>query len=174
MEGTNCWPWLGLASSAITWSNWVAPNANYRLYTNCGPKAAPFTVSRIGSINDSLVVAYAMGGTAANSIAYIALPGFVNIPAGQRRAEITIVPLDDCLPDITSTGILKLIPDRTGTNYLLGLPQSAAAGRHGYDYWFRLQCQRSWSGWRMVPCRIFDRHDSLDAHLHESGCQRQH
>ena len=37
------------------------------------------------------------------------------------------MPLDDGTPDITSTVILKLAPDATGTNYLPGLPRAAAA-----------------------------------------------
>jgi len=124
IEGTNCWPWLGLVNPVSTWSNWFAANATYRPYTNCGPKDATFTVFRCGATNDDLDVAYAIGGTATNGIDYVALPGLVTIPAGECRAAITIVPLDDGPPDITSTVILKLAP---GTNYLVGFPSSAAA-----------------------------------------------
>ena len=127
IEGTNCWPWPGLASATATWSNWSATNVTFRFFTNCGPKNATITVFRLGATNDSLNVAYAIGGTATNGIDYVALPGIVTIPAGQRRADITIAPLDDGPPDITSTVVLKLIADSTGTNYLLGLPRSAAA-----------------------------------------------
>ena len=97
---------------------------------------------RFGATNDDLDVAYAIGGTATNGVDYVALPGLVTIPAGERRADITIVPLDDGPPDITSTVILKLVPDATGTNYLLGYParrrrhhsrQPVAAGRHRPD-----------------------------------------
>lgn len=124
IEGTNCWPWLGLASPVPTWSNWFAASPPWRVFTNCGPKDATFTVFRFGATNDDLDVAYAIGGTATNGIDYVALPGLVTIPAGERRAAITIMPLDDGPPDITSTVILKLVP---GTNYLLGYPQAAAA-----------------------------------------------
>ena len=123
IEGTNCWPWLGLASPVPTWSNWFAASPPWRVFTNCGPKDATFTVFRFGATNDDLDVAYAIGGTATNGIDYVALPGLVTIPAGERRAAITIMPLDDGPPDITSTVILKLVP---GTNYLLGYPQAAA------------------------------------------------
>ena len=123
IEGTNCWPWRGLASPVSTWSNWFAASATWRLYTNCGPKDATITVFRFGATNDDLDVTYAIGGTATNGIDYVALPGLVTIPAGERRAAITIMPLDDGPPDITSTVILKLVP---GTNYLLGYPQAAA------------------------------------------------
>lgn len=126
LEGTNCWPWLGLASPVSTWSNWFAAGAAYRIFTNCGPKDATFTVFRFGATNDSLDVAYSIGGTATNGIDYVALPGLVSIPAGGRRADITVMPLDDGPPDITSTVILRLVPDPTGTNYLLGLPRAAA------------------------------------------------
>jgi Big-like domain-containing protein len=124
IEGTNCWPWLGLAGVAPTWSNWFAASPPCRLFTNCGPKDATFTVFRFGATNDDLNVAYAIGGTATNGIDYVALPGLVTIPAGERRAAITILPLDDGPPDINSTVILKLA---AGTNYLVGFPSCAAA-----------------------------------------------
>ena len=124
IEGTNCWPWLGLPVASSTWSNWLASGVTYRTFTNCGPKDAIFTVFRFGATNDELDVAYDIGGTATNGIDYVALPGLVTIPAGEHRADITIVPLDDGPPDLTSTVILKL---DAGTNYLLSQPKAAAA-----------------------------------------------
>jgi len=127
IEGTNCWTWPGLISPVATWSNWYAARAVFRFYTNCGPKDAAFTVFRYGDTNSDLAVTYGIGGTATNGVDYVALPGTVTIPAGERRADVTIMPLDDGPPDITSTVIIKLVPDATGTNYLLGYPKSAAA-----------------------------------------------
>jgi hypothetical protein len=127
IEGTNCWPWLGLVGPVPTWADWFAVSPAWRVCTNCGPKDATFTVFRFGATNDNLDVAYAIGGTAANGIDYVALPGSVTILAGERRADITVVPLDDGPPDITSSVVLKLIPDATGTNYLPGYPRAAAA-----------------------------------------------
>ena len=127
IEGTNCWTWPGLISPVATWSNWYAASAVFRFYTNCGPKDASFTVFRYGDTNSDLAVTYGIGGTATNGIDYVALPGTVTIPAGERRADVTIMPLDDGPPDITSTVILKLVPDATGTNFLLGFPKAAAA-----------------------------------------------
>jgi len=124
IEGTNCWPWLGLTNPVPTWSNWVAGVSFCRFFTNCGPKNATFTVRRYGATNEDLTVSYAIGGSASNSVDYVPLPGVVTIPAGERRAAITIVPLDDGPPDITSTVVLKLTP---GTNYLVGFPARAAA-----------------------------------------------
>jgi len=116
IEGTNCWPWKNA-------SNWSA-SAVSRLVTNCGPKNATFTIFRSGATNDDLNVAYAVGGTATNGIDYVTISTNVTILAGQLRAPITIVPLDDGPPDINSTVILKLV---SGTNYLVGSPASAAA-----------------------------------------------
>ena len=84
IEGTNCWPWLGLSDAAPTWSNWVSPTAVFCLVTNCGPKNATFTVYRFGATNDGLVVSYGIGGTATNGIDYAALPGVVTVPAGEQ------------------------------------------------------------------------------------------
>jgi Bacterial Ig domain/Calx-beta domain len=124
IEGTNCWPWLGLAGVAPTWSNWTGPTAVCRFFTNCGPKDATFAVRRLGSTNGDLTVSYEIGGTATNGVDYVPLPDSVTIPAGERRALITVVPLDDGPPDINSTVVLKLT---ASTNYVLGFPRRAAA-----------------------------------------------
>jgi hypothetical protein len=134
IEGTNCWTWPGPASPVAAWnnsvatlSNWFATNAPIRLFTNCGPKDATFTVFRGGATNSALAVTYAIGGTATNGIDYVALPGTVTIPAGASGAAITIVPLDDGPPDITKSVVLTLVVDATGANYLVGYPRAAAA-----------------------------------------------
>jgi hypothetical protein len=124
IEGTNCWPWLGFPPGVCTWSNWFGWGSNCVWFTNCGPKNATLTVHRFGDTNDDLTVTYNIGGTATNGVDYVALPGYVTVPAGQRRADITIVPLDDGPPDITSIVILRLTP---GTNYVLGFPRAAGA-----------------------------------------------
>jgi hypothetical protein len=124
IEGTNCWPWLGVTNRLATWSDWVSPVAIFRFFTNCGPKNATFTVHRFGATNDPVSVNYAIGGSASNGVDYVTLPDSVTIPAGERSAQITVVPIDDGPPDITSTVVLKLTPD---TNYVIGFPSKAAA-----------------------------------------------
>ena len=124
IEGTNCWPWLCLAGQVPSWSNWTASSAVFRLMTNCGPKDATFTVFRVGATDEDLTVSYNIGGTATNGVDYVALPGTVLIPAGQRSAAVTIVPIDDGPPDISSAVVLRVAP---GTNYLVGCPPAAAA-----------------------------------------------
>lgn len=128
IEDTNCWTWLGLAGAPPTWSNWVSPTAVCRLFTNCGPQNALFTVYCFGDTNNAVTVNYAIGGTATNGVDYVTLPGSVTIPAGQRLAMIPLVPLDDGAPDITSTVVLKLMPSTNSPpDYVLGFPRDAAA-----------------------------------------------
>ena len=79
---------------------------------------------RIGETNNDLNVSYEIGGSASNGVDYVALPGNVVIPAGQRSVGVKVVPLDDGPPDMTSTVILKIAPT---TNYVVGLPASAGA-----------------------------------------------
>lgn len=126
IEGTNCWPWITLAGETTycTWSNWTSATAIFCRITNCGPKDATFTVFRVGATNEDLNVGYSIGGTATNGVDYVTLPGTVLIPAGQRSASVTVVPLDDGVPDITSIVVLKVAP---GTNYLVGFPSAAGA-----------------------------------------------
>jgi hypothetical protein len=124
IEGTNCWPWLGLGSIQPTWGDWMGGIATWRFFTNCGPKNATFTVRRFGDTNDDLTVLYSIGGSATNGVDYVPLSGSVSISAGERMAQIAVVPIDDGPPDINSTVVLKLL---SSTNYVLGFPRSAAA-----------------------------------------------
>jgi hypothetical protein len=128
IEGTNCWVWPGETNSPPTWAAW--PTAVCRVFTNCGPKTATFTVHRFGDTNFGLNVPYDIGGTASNGVDYVTLPGFVTIPAGARRSLITIVPIDDGPPDVNKTIILTLLPDMQMNplpGYVLGFPRRAAA-----------------------------------------------
>ncbi len=128
IEGTNCWVWPGVTNAIPTWSNWPVAASACRFFTNCGPKDASFTVRRFGDTNDALTVTYAIGGTATNGVDYITLPGVVTIPAGERAAMITVVPIDNGPPEITSTVILKLLSStNTPQDYLVGFPGRAAA-----------------------------------------------
>jgi hypothetical protein len=134
IEGTNCWPWPGLPITYATpaWSNWVSPAALCVWFTNCGPKDATFTVRRCGETNDDLTVAYSIGGTASNGVDYVALPGTLDIPAGQMEAMITIVPIDNATNLDTNmaptTVILSLNPSTNSPpDYFVGYPQSAEA-----------------------------------------------
>jgi len=128
IEGTNCWVWSGETNSPTTWTAW--PTAVCRFFTNCGPKTATFTVRRFGDTNNGLTVPYDIGGTASNGVDYVALPGSATIAAGERRALITIVPIDDGPPDVNKTVILTLLPDMQMNplpGYVLGFPRRAAA-----------------------------------------------
>jgi hypothetical protein len=122
VEGANSWVWRGETNSPATWAAW--PPAVCRFFTNCGPKTATFTISRCGETDDDLTVTYNIGGTASNGVDYVALPGFVTVPAGELSALITIVPIDDGPPDINKTVILALA---ASTNYVVGCPPRAAA-----------------------------------------------
>lgn len=126
IEGTNCRVWLGETNVPPTWTNW--PTAVCRCFTNCGPKTATFAVRRFGDTNGDLTVTYAISGSASNGVDYVALPGAVTIPAGERRALIPIVPIDDGPPDVNKIVILTLTPaTNTPPDYIIGWPPRAAA-----------------------------------------------
>ena len=126
IEGTNAWVWPGETNSTPTWAAW--PPRPVGFFTNRGPKTATFAVRRYGDISNDLTVAYAIGGTASNGVDYATLPGSVTIPAGERRALISIVPIDDGPPDVNSTVMLALSPStNTPPDYVIGWPPRAAA-----------------------------------------------
>jgi hypothetical protein len=126
IEGTNCWVRPAITNRFLCWSNWTASYVGW--VTNCGPKNATFVVRRGGSTNSALAVRYLVGGTASNGVDYLELNGEVTVPAGERTALITIVPLEDEILEPKESVRLKLVPsDVPESQYLIGWP-SAAAG----------------------------------------------
>lgn len=119
VEGTNCWRWPGLG---------VCTNCPP---TNCGPNVATFAVRRSGPTNDSLRVAYRVGGTASNGVDYVRLPGVMVVPAGERVARILVQPLDDRVKEPLETVEIGLVPPpadaATLATYTVGTPNRGAA-----------------------------------------------
>ena len=76
---------------------------------------ATFKVQRTGNRDRPLTVYYSLSGTAKNGQDYLKLPGSVNIPAGKRDAQITVVPIDDSEREPTETVILHLEPPPAGS-----------------------------------------------------------
>ena len=117
VEGTN---FGGILTPTTTTSN----------YYN-GDNTATFLIRRDGATNGSLTVNYHIGGTASNGLDYAAIPNTVSIPAGQRYALITIVPLEDVdLADHSyETVVLELIAPPSVSNapaeYRVGSPNKA-------------------------------------------------
>lgn len=77
---------------------------------NAAEPATPgqFTINRLGDTAASLTVNYTISGTASNGVDYIFLPGTVTIPAGESNAVVTVMPIDDDIPEPTETVVLTL------------------------------------------------------------------
>jgi Bacterial Ig domain/Calx-beta domain len=108
---------------AMTFTNYIG-----------GTNTATFLVRRVGDTNNDLTVSYDIGGTASNGVDYVALPGNVTIPAGQRFALITVIPLEniDATAKRFETVILSLRPaiavdPQAAVPYLVGEPRKAEA-----------------------------------------------
>jgi hypothetical protein len=71
---------------------------------------ATFTIHRKAPTNESLRVFYRLGGTASNGLDYVELPHSVEIPAGERTADVVVEPLDDDLVEGTESVVLSLVP----------------------------------------------------------------
>jgi hypothetical protein len=96
--------------------------------------AASFQLRRSGPLDDALVVAYELGGTAANGIDYEALPELAVIPAGARSVALSVRPLADNALEGVETVVLRLAeppppsPEiRVINPYRVGRPGRAAA-----------------------------------------------
>jgi hypothetical protein len=96
--------------------------------SEAGGDAGCFMVYRYENTNESVVVHYAVSGTASNGVDYVVLPGTVTIPAGAMSVAIPLQPLDDGIdvePPMETIG-LCVLPDpayrigaaKQGTVYL--------------------------------------------------------
>lgn len=93
-----------------------------------GSDPARFAVVREGPTNATLTVQYQVGGTALNGVDYLELSGAVTIPAGQRRAAITVTPIDDRLVEGTESVVIALQqPPVWPPPYLVCWPSVAVA-----------------------------------------------
>ncbi len=75
------------------------------------PVSGTFTISRTGKTDTYLEVRYSISGTATAGSDYVAIPESVTIPAGSSSATIQITAIDDPLPEMDETVVLKINSD---------------------------------------------------------------
>ena len=99
-----------------------------------GSRNAVFLVHRTGRTNEAVTVGLKVTGTATSGKDYEALPESVTLPAGERRARLGVVPIDDREPERIETVRLELLaapltPVRAlgWPAYLLARPYRAVA-----------------------------------------------
>lgn len=90
--------------------------------SEAGAVAGLFEVTRTGSISNSLVVNFALSGSASASD-YQLLTGTVTIPAGSASAIVSLTPVDDNQIETTETVILKIV---TGSSYSIDSLKNSA------------------------------------------------
>ena len=110
-----------LASDSVTFSPVVTiaattPNASENGSTGI------FTVSRSGATTQSLTVNYTVSGTATMGADYQSLSGSVTIPVGAASQTVTIVPIDDIIPETNETVVLTL---SASASYTVGAQNGA-------------------------------------------------
>jgi hypothetical protein len=71
---------------------------------------ATFIVARTGLIDVPLSVQYRLSGTAKNGVDYRELSGTVELAAGETRARVTVLPIDDAEVEKTEGVIIELLP----------------------------------------------------------------
>jgi len=95
---------------------------------------AVFRVQRTEPLHVPIEVHYQVAGTASNGFDYLRLPGRVLIPAGERSADITIMPIFDTLEEREETVAIRVEPiaciaiyPPPPECYLVGEPSEATA-----------------------------------------------
>ena len=84
-----------------------------------------FTFARTGNLSDPLLVHYAISGTATAGTDYVVLLGTLTIPSGEANASVSVIPLDDTLPELDKTIVLTLLANPAYRIGQKGLPSSA-------------------------------------------------
>lgn len=107
---------IGAPSTLVSVSA-TTPTANEQ-----GPTAGVFTLTRTGDTAAALTVNVAWSGTASNGVDYALLGNTVTFAAGATSTNISVVPVDDAIAEISETVVLTLA---AGTGYGTGTPSSA-------------------------------------------------
>jgi hypothetical protein len=109
--------------------------------SDLAPNSGQFTLTRSGSVVDSLTVNYQITGTASNGIDIENLTGTVTFAAGANQATIDVNVIDDEIVESIENLVVTLI---AGNNYNLGTTNAAAIEIIDNDFivdWFDLNLQ---------------------------------
>ena len=135
---------LGFTTTCITSNDFTATNGSFQLVLppstasvtattpnasqgNPTPVKGVFTITRSGQLTQPLTVGFTLAGTASNStytVSGSATVGNTNVTfaIGQSSTNITIIPVNDSVPRLTTTVVLNLA---SGTNYSASAPVTA-------------------------------------------------
>jgi serine protease len=103
----------------------VTVAANDSSASEAGADTGAFTITRSGGTDNAVTVAIGFSGSAVSGVDYVALPGSVVIPAGQRSVLISLAPINDSVVEGNETVILVV---QAGAGYDVGAPASASVG----------------------------------------------
>ncbi len=108
---------LDVGTSTVT----ITPSSD--IAYELGAQPVRFTVTRSGTTNAPLTIAFAVNGTAASGNDFtLSTNGSITIPAGTNSAVLTLIPRDDPTEEMAEFMTVSLLP-RPG--YAVGSPSSA-------------------------------------------------
>lgn len=97
--------------------------------------AGVFTITRSEELNKMVVINYQLSGTATINQDYVGIVNQLVIPAGATSATLSIIPIDDTVPEGDETIILSLLDDPT---YKLSLNSQDTVTIVDDDNWEKL------------------------------------
>ena len=114
-----------LLAAHLAWAQTpsVTLRATDSIASEPGADTGAFSITRSGSLDQPLDVAYTVGGTASNGVDYQALSGLATIPAGASNTTLVVQPIDDATPESSEYVTLTL---KSATAYTLGASYSAS------------------------------------------------
>ena len=95
----------------------VTVRAPYKVASENGPTARPFTIARTGDTSEPLRVSYLVGGKARNGVDYNFIKSWAQIGAGKSTVRVWVTPIDDPYLERPEAVTLTLMPRST---YQLG------------------------------------------------------
>ena len=116
-------PWINLPAAELDTSSMpsvrVQPTDPVALE---GSSSGAFTVTRSGSVSNSLAIRYVLSGSASNGVDYTLLPETITIPANHLAADIVVVPIQSAMIGRDKAVVLTLA---SNANYRISEHASA-------------------------------------------------
>jgi Calx-beta domain len=91
------------------YTNVVSVTATEPNASEAGPTPGTFTITRTAA-GSPVTIFYTLSGSASNGVDYVTLPGSVTFLANDTSTNITVMPIDDSVPELTESVILYIKP----------------------------------------------------------------
>lgn len=98
-----------ITAGSMTLHPLVSIEATNAEASEIGLSPGSFTITRLGSLTQAVIVSLQISGTAVNGVDYSFLPSSVTIPAGESSFTVSVTPFADTLTEVSEIVELRLL-----------------------------------------------------------------